>query len=47
MLDSAIVEIEANIINAEKNYDRNMIRKMNGKLKETEGWAERIETGCW
>ena len=45
MLDSAIVEIEANIINAEKNYDRNMIRKMNGKLKETEGWAERIETG--
>lgn len=45
MLDAAIVEIEANIINAEKNYDRNTIRKMNGKLRETEGWAERIETG--
>lgn len=45
MLDAAIVEIEANIINAEKNYDRNTVRKMNSKLQETEGWAERIETG--
>ena len=45
MLDTTIVEIETNIISAEKNYNRNMIRKLNGKLRETEGWAERIETG--
>ena len=45
MLDTTIVEIETNIINAEKNYNRNMLRKLNGKLKETESWAERIETG--
>lgn len=45
MLDNTIVEIETNIISAEKNYNRNMIRKLNGKLRETEGWAERIETG--
>lgn len=45
MLDTTIVEIETNIINAEKNYNRNMIRKLNSKLRETEGWAERIETG--
>lgn len=45
MLDTTIVEIETNIISAEKNYNRNMIRKLNGKLHETEGWAERIETG--
>lgn len=45
MLDSTIVEIETNIISAEKNYNRNMVRKLNGKLRETEGWAERIETG--
>lgn len=45
MLDTTIVEIETNIISAEKNDNRNMIRKLNGKLQETEGWAERIETG--
>lgn len=45
MLDTTIVEIETSIIGAEKNYNRNMIRKLNGKLKETESWAERIETG--
>lgn len=45
MLDNTIVEIETNIISAEKNYNRNIIRKLNGKLRETEGWAERIETG--
>ena len=45
MLDTTIVEIETNIINAEKNYNRNLLRKLNGKLKETESWAERIETG--
>lgn len=45
MLDKTIVEIEASIIGAEKNYNRNMVRKLNGKLRETEGWAERIETG--
>lgn len=45
MLDTTIVGIETNIINAEKNYNRNMIRKLNSKLRETEGWAERIETG--
>lgn len=45
MLDTTIVEIETNIISAEKNYNRNMLRKLNGKLRETEGWAERIETG--
>lgn len=37
MLDTTIVEIETNIISAEKNYNRNMIRKLNGKLHETEG----------
>lgn len=45
MLDNTIVEIETNIISAEKNYNRNMLRKLNGKLRESEGWAERIETG--
>lgn len=45
MLDTTIVEIETSIIGAEKNYNRNMIRKLNGKLRETESWAERIETG--
>lgn len=45
LLDNTIVEIETNIISAEKNYNRNMIRKLNGKLRETEAWASRIETG--
>lgn len=45
MLDNTIVEIETNIISAEKNYNRNIIRKLNEKLKEAENWAKRIETG--
>lgn len=45
MLDTMIVEIETNMIGAEKNYNRNLIRKLNGKLQETETWAQRIETG--
>lgn len=45
LLDNTIVEIETNMISAEKNYNRNMVRKLNGKLRETETWAQRIETG--
>ena len=45
LLDERIVEIETNIITAEKNSDRNQIRKLSSKLKDTEAWAQRIETG--
>lgn len=45
MLDNRIVDIETNIISAEKNADRNQIRKLSGKLKESESWATKIETG--
>lgn len=45
LLDGRIVEIETNIISAEKNADRNQIRKLGGKLKDAEDWAKKIETG--
>ncbi len=45
LLDGRIVEIETNIITAEKNADRNQIRKLNAKLRDAEEWAQRIETG--
>lgn len=45
LLDERIVEIETNIITAEKNADRNQIRKLTSKLRDTEAWAQRIETG--
>ena len=45
MLDTAIMEIETNIITAENDANRNMLRKLNTKLRETESWANRIETG--
>lgn len=45
MLDTAIMEIETNIITAENDANRNMLRKLNSKLRETESWAQRIETG--
>lgn len=45
MLDTAIMEIETNIITAENDSNRNMLRKLNAKLIETESWANRIETG--
>lgn len=45
LLDDRIVEIETNIITAEKNADRNQIRKLNAKLRDAETWAQRIETG--
>lgn len=45
MLDTAIMEIETNIITAENDANRNMLRKLNSKLRETESWAHRIETG--
>lgn len=45
MLDTAIMEIETNIITAENDSNRNMLRKLNAKLRETESWANRIETG--
>lgn len=45
LLDSRIVEIETNMITAEKNADRNQLRKLNAKLRDAEGWAQRIETG--
>lgn len=45
LLDGRIVEIETNIITAEKNADRNQIRKLSAKLRDAEDWAHRIETG--
>lgn len=45
LLDGRIVEIETNIITAEKNADRNQVRKLNAKLKDAEAWAQCIETG--
>lgn len=45
ILDGRIVEIETNIITAEKNADRNQVRKLNAKLKDAENWAQKIETG--
>lgn len=45
LLDGRIVEIETNIISAEKNADRNQIRKLNAKLRDAESWAQKIETG--
>lgn len=45
LLDGRIVEIETNIITAEKNADRNQVRKLNAKLRDTESWAQKIETG--
>lgn len=45
LLDGRIVEIETNIITAEKNADRNQIRKLNAKLRDAESWAQKIETG--
>lgn len=45
LLDGRIVEIETNIITAEKNADRNQIRKLHAKLRDAEDWAHRIETG--
>lgn len=45
LLDGRIVEIETNIITAEKNADRNQVRKLNAKLRDAEDWAHRIETG--
>ena len=45
LLDSRIVEIETNMITAEKNADRNQLRKLTAKLRDAEGWAQRIETG--
>lgn len=45
LLDGRIVEIETNMITAEKNADRNQLRKLNAKLRDTESWAQRIETG--
>lgn len=45
LLDSRIVEIETNMITAEKNADRNQIRKLHAKLRDAEGWAQKIETG--
>ncbi|MDD3361829.1 MAG: hypothetical protein PHW34_09180 [Hespellia sp.] len=45
LLDGRIVEIETNIITAEKNADRNQLRKLNAKLHDAETWAQRIESG--
>ena len=42
LLDGRIVEIETNMITAEKNADRNQLRKLNAKLRDTESWAQRI-----
>ena len=35
LLDERVVEIETNIITAEKNADRNQIRKLTSKLRDT------------
>lgn len=45
LLDKTVVEIETNIITARKGGDSNSVRKLRGKLNETEDWARRIETG--
>jgi len=44
MLDRRVVDIEAGMISAEKNYNRNELRKLQAKLQETEDWARKIET---
>ena len=43
LLDERIVEIETNIITAEKNSDRNQIRKLTSKLKDTEMWRRGLK----
>jgi hypothetical protein len=45
LLDGRIVDIETSIITAEKNADRNQIRKLSTKLRDAENWAQKIETG--
>ncbi len=44
MLDRRVVDIESGIISAEKNDNRNELRKLQAKLQETEEWARKIET---
>lgn len=44
-LDRRVRAIETELIYAEKNGDRNQIRKMDAKLKHAEQWAYNIETG--
>lgn len=44
MLDRRVVDIETNMVSAEKNYNRNELRKLHAKLQETEEWARKIET---
>ena len=44
MLDRRVVDIETNMVSAEKNYNRNELRKLHVKLQETEEWARKIET---
>ena len=44
MLDRRVVDIETNMVSAEKNYNRNELRKLHAKLQETEDWARKIET---
>lgn len=43
MLDRHVVDLETNIVSAEKNYNRNELRKLHAKLAETEEWAKKIE----
>lgn len=45
MLDKTVVEIETNMITAQKSGNSNSLRKLRGKLNETEDWARKVETG--
>lgn len=44
-LDNKIVKIEADAIEAEKDRDRNKVRKTRGKLNSAEAWIRNIEAG--
>lgn len=45
MLDKTVINIETNMITAQKSGNSNSLRRLRGKLSETESWARKIETG--
>lgn len=45
MLDNRIVALDSELAAAERNKDRNRIRKIGSKMRDTEGWASDIEDG--
>ena len=44
-LDKRVVILDGEEVSAEKSGDRNRIRKIRGKMKDTEAWAADIEQG--